>query len=228
MSLSGSLRSGRTGQTGHARLIHKQHGMIWHLYRWLRGSEQILVRPADALPLVLISYVRSDRNGMEQFKESIAETWPSLPERYRHRYRDVLERTPSFVVVLLRRKNICTCLGHHHPPGTESRVTRRLRGLSGVRTGELDLAYEAIREWEPQPLSHLALPIEPGNPELDRFQYQLAMLTVFLHELHHLVAPSESEFAVRSRSQKFYDDLLAHFIAERFGVEYGLRAGGAD
>jgi len=97
-----------------------------------------------------------------------------------------------------------------------------------VRTGELDLAYEAIREWEPQPLSHLALPIEPDHPELRTFQYQLALMTVFLHELHHLVAPQESEFAVRGKSQKFYDDLLAHFISERFGVQYGLRSAGAD
>lgn len=202
--------------------------MLWHLYRWLRGSEQILVRPAADLPLVLISYARGDREGMGRFRQCVEETWLTLPERYRSRYREVLEQTPPFVVVLLRRKNICACLGHHHPPGTESRLTRRLRGMSGVRTGELDLAYEAIREWEPQPLSHLALPIDPDHAELRDFQWHLAMLTVFLHELHHLVAPQESEFAVRSRSQKFYDDLLAHFIAERFGVEYGLRASGSD
>jgi hypothetical protein len=208
--------------------IHKQPGLLFHLYRWMRGSEQILVRPAAELPLVLISYVRSDKTGMVHFRQAIEETWPRIPERYRSRYADVLGRTPSFVVVLLRRKNICTCLGHHHPGGTESRLTRKLHGLSGVRTGEVDLAYEAIREWEPQPLSHMALPIEPGHPELRNYQFQLALLTVFLHELHHLVAPQESEFAVRSRSQKFYDDLLAHFISERFGVHYGLRAAGAD
>lgn len=219
MSLSNSHKPG---------MLHRQNGLLWHLYRWLRGSEQVMVRPIAELPLVLISYVRSDRNGMEQFRAAIEELWPRLPERYRLRYSDLLKETPSFVVVLLRRKNICTCLGHHHPEGTQSRLTRRLRGLSGVRTGELDLAYEAIREWEPQPLSHLALPIEPDHPELTDFQYQLALLTVFLHELHHLVAPKESEFAVRSKSQKFYDDLLAHFISERFGVQYGLRAAGAD
>ena len=53
-------------------------------------------------------------------------------------YSEVLAQTPSFVVVELRRKNVCTCLGHHHPRGTESRLTHRLHGLSGVRTGELD------------------------------------------------------------------------------------------
>ena len=209
-------------------VIHKQRGLLWHIYRWARGTEQTLIRPAAELPLVLISYVRSDRAGMADFRLAIEETWPALPEHYRCRYYEVLAQTPSFVVVELRRKNVCTCLGHHHPRGTESRVMRRLQGLSGVRTGELDLAYEAIREWEPQPLSHMALPIEPGHPELRGFQYQLALLTVFLHELHHLVAPQDSEFAVRGKSQKFYDDLLAHFISERFGVHYGLRAAGGD
>lgn len=219
MSLNSSHKPG---------VIHKQPGLLWQMYRWVRGSEQILVRPAAELPLVLISYVRSDRAGKDDFRQAIEETWPQLPERYRSRYHEVLAAMPSFVVVQLRRKNICTCLGHHHPQGTESRLMHRLHGLSGVRTGELDLAYEAIRQWEPQPLSHMALPIEPDHPELRAFQYQLALLTVFLHELHHLVTPTESEFAVHSRSQKFYDDLLAHFIAERFGVHYGLRAASGD
>jgi hypothetical protein len=219
MSLNSSHKPGVT---------HKQHGLLWHIYRWMRGTEQILIRPAAELPLVLASYTRGDEAGLDEFRRAIEETWPALPERHRFRYREVLAATPSFVVVELRRKNICTCLGHHHPQGTGSRLMSRLQGLSGVRTGEVDLAYEAIREWEPQPLSHMALPIEPDHPELRAFQYQLALLTVFLHELNHLVAPQESEFSVRSKSQKFYDDLLGQFIAERFGVHYGLRAAGAD
>ena len=35
--------------------------------------------------------------------------------------------------------------------------------------------------------------------------------------------PGESELAVRGQSQKFYEDALALFVSERFGVEYGLR-----
>ena len=189
----------------------------------MRGTEQVLVRPAAELPLVLISYARADREGMERLSESLEETWLTLPEAFRRRYTEVLRSAPPFVVVLLRRRNICTCLGHHHPPGTESRLTRRLRGLSGVRTGELDLAFEAIREWEPQPLSHLALPPEADTEEFSSFQWQLALLAVFLHELHHLVSPEEPEVTVRNQSQKFYDDMLSHFVSERFGVVYGLR-----
>jgi hypothetical protein len=163
---------------------------------------------------------------MEHLKESLEETWLTLPDRFRSRYQEILPETPPVVVVLLRRRNFCTCLGHHHPPGTESRITRRLRGLSGVRTGELDLAFEAIREWEPQPLSHLALPPEADTEEFRSFQWRLALLAVFLHELHHLVEPDAPEFGVRTKSQKFYADSLSHYVAEQFGVEYGLRRSG--
>jgi len=198
------------------------------LYLWVRGTEQVLVRPAAELPLVLIAYAKGDRDGMERFKESLEETWLTLPNSFRGRYAEVLPRTPPFVVVLLRRHNLCTCLGHHHPPGTESRITRRLRGLSGVPTGELDLAFEAIREWEPQPLSYPALSTAAQTEDFQAFQWQLALLTVFLHELHHLVSPEEPEFAVRAQSQKFYEDTLAHYVGERFGVAYGLRQAASE
>ena len=198
-------------------------GLLRELYQWLRGTEQFLVRPAAELPLVLIAYAKGDREGMEHLAESLQETWMTLPATLRERYGEVLGRTPPFVVVLLRQRNLCTCLGHHHPPGTESRLTRRLRGLSGVPTGELDLAFEAIREWEPRPLSYPPLRSEAEAEEFRSFQWQLALLTVFLHELHHLVAPREPERTVRNQSDKFYEDILSHFVAERFGVEYGLR-----
>jgi len=211
------------GIHGHTR-IHPQ-SLLRQIYLWIRGTEQILVRPAAELPLVLISYAKGDREGMEHLKESLEETWMTLPETFRQRYAEVLGQVPPFVVTLLRRRNLCACLGHHHPPGTESRLTRRLRGMSGVATGEIDLAYEAIREWEPQPLSLPALHSAAETDEFRSFQWQLALLAVFLHELNHLVSPKESEARVRGKSQQFYEDVLAHFVAERFGVEYGLRHG---
>ncbi|MBI4463364.1 MAG: hypothetical protein HY647_01555 [Acidobacteria bacterium] len=181
------------------------------------------MRPAAELPLVLISYARADWEGAERLRAALEETWLTLPEFFRQQYTAILKSAPPLVVVLLRRRNICACLGHHHPPGTESRLTRRLRSLSGVRTGELDLAYEAIRNWEPLPLSHLALPPEADTEEMTSFQWQLALLSIFLHEVHHLVSPQEAEAVVRQRSQKFYTDTLAHFVTQHFGVEYGLR-----
>ncbi len=211
------------GKDFHGRNRTHSRGLLVQFYQWLRGTEQILVRPASDLPLVLISYEGRDHEGVERLRGSLEETWLTLPDSFRRRYSSILEKTPPLVVVLLRRRNVCTCLGHHHPPGTESRFTRRLRNVSGVRTAELDLAFEAIREWEPLPLSHLALPAEADSDEMISFQWQLALLSVFLHELHHLVWPADAEHQVREQSQKFYVDALSHFVAERFGVEYGLR-----
>jgi len=207
----------------HGRRIGHSPGLLTRFYRWLRGSEQVLVRPVAELPLVLISYAKGDAEGVEPLRESLEGIWTALPESFRQRYAGTLSGTPPLVVVLLRRRNICSCLGHHHPSGTESRLTRKLRSLSGVRTGELDLAFESIREWEPHPLSHLALPPEADTEEMSSLQWELALLAVFLHELHHLVNPEEPESAVRSRSQQFYADALSHFVYERFGVEFGLR-----
>jgi len=207
----------------YGRTTAHSHGLLWQFYRWLRGTEQILVRPAGELPLILISYSRGDYEGVKRLKASLEETWPTLPDSFRQRYFPTLKDAPPLIVVLLRRRNICTCLGHHHPEGTESRITRRLRNLSGVRTGELDLAFEAIRDWEPLPLSHLALPPETVTEETTSFQWQLALLAVLLHELHHLVHPQEPEYVVRRKSQSFYEDVLAHYLSQHFHVEYGLR-----
>ena len=210
----------------HGRQTNHSPGLLRRMYLYLRGTEQLLVRPAAELPLVLIASAAGDQDGVERFKNSLEETWLTLPETFRGRYHTILAQTPPLVVVLLRRHNICTCLGHHHPAGTESRITKKLRNVSGVRSGELDLAYEAIRNWEPLPLSHLALPSEAMGEEMARVQWQLALLSVFLHELHHLVEPKESEHVVRSHSQTFYVDALTHFVSQEFGVEYGLRKAG--
>jgi len=207
----------------HGRGIGHVPGLLTRLCRRLRGGEQVLVRPASELPLVLISFAKGDAGGVGPFREALEAVWSSVPQPFRQRYVGILEAAPPLVIVLLRRYNICACLGHHHPSSSESRLTRKLRGLSGVRTGEIDLAFEAIREWEPLPLSHLALPPEAATREMTALQWQLALLAVFLHELHHLVNPEELESAVRRRSQQFYADALSHFIFERFGVEFGLR-----
>jgi hypothetical protein len=211
------------GRELHSRSRAHSTGLLRRFIRWMRGTNQVLVRPTADIPLVLISYEKADLEGAEHLRESLEETWFTLPVAFQSRYVPILEKAPPLVVVQLRRRGICTCLGHHHPPGTESRFTRRLRHFSGVRTAEIDLAYEAIRDWEPMPLSHLALPEIASGEETVSHQWQLALLSVFLHELHHLVEPSESEQVVRSHSQRFYVDALSQFLSQHFGVEYGLR-----
>ncbi|OFV94440.1 MAG: hypothetical protein A3F68_10510 [Acidobacteria bacterium RIFCSPLOWO2_12_FULL_54_10] len=214
----------------HSKEKSKVHtpGLLRHMYQTLRGREQVLVRPAADLPLVLITYPKGDGVGAGHFREILEDHWLMIPGQFRARYQPILESAPHLMVVLMHRHNVCDCLGHHHPPGTESRLTHKLRNLSGVRTGEMDLAYEAIRQWEPLPLSHLALPPEADSQEFASLQWQLALLAVFLHEIHHMVQPQDSEFVVRTVSQKFYTDCLSYFVAQQFGVEFGLRRAAGD
>lgn len=201
-------------------------GILWRLYVGLRGSEQVLVRPAPELPLALIVHSRRERAPAAELRGALEETWLTIPADIRRQYDAVLQKAPPMVVVILRRKNACGCLGHYHPPGTESRIARKLRAMSGVPVGELDLAFQAIRGWQPLPLSDLA--VEPvvgqaDREEMDVFRYRLSMLDVFLHELDHYAVPRDPEHAVRARSQRFYAEVLDAFMQARFGVRYGLR-----
>ena len=198
-------------------------GLLQKFYQWLWRTEQILVRPAAELPQVLISFVKRDHEGAERLRKSLEGTWLNLPDAYHQRYAPILERTPKLIVVLLCRRNNCGCLGHHHPPGTESKLTHMQRDLNGIHAGELDLAFEAIREWIPLPLSHLALSLEDAEDEFTSFQLQLGLLAVFLEKLHQLVSPGEPEEAVRGQCQAFYSEVLSHFVAQHYRVEYGLR-----
>lgn len=201
-------------------------GLLWRLYVALRGSEELMVRPAAGLPLVLIAHSSRARTAAEEFRGALVETWLTIPQAVRDLYADVLAGVPSMVVVILRSRSLCRCLGHFHPPGTETGIARKLRATSGVPVAELDLAFQGIREWNPLPLSDLAVTpavSEEDRPEVDLFRFRLALLDVFLHELHHYSHPGAAEITVRQLSQRFYAEALDAFMTARFGVRYGLR-----
>lgn len=201
-------------------------GLLHRLYRMVRGSETMLVRPAEPFPLVTLTCLKGDRDGALEVKAALEETWLTLPTELKERYLPVLQRMPPMIVIDVRRRNSCTCLGHFHPRGTESRLARHLRDLSGVEVGELDLAAEAIRDWQPAPLAGMAASAAAGPEaaeELQLFRYRLALLDVLLHELHHLAAPDAREIEVRGQSGKFYEEALDAFMRQRFGSSYGLR-----
>src|SRR6266436_2580098 len=84
-------------------------GLLWRFYRWLRGTEQILVRPATELPLVLISFARGDQEGALLLQQTLGETWVTLPAFFRQRYSAILGAAPPLIIVILRRRNICSC-----------------------------------------------------------------------------------------------------------------------
>ena len=125
--------------------------------------------------------------------------------------------------MVLRARNPCTCLGHHHPPGTQSRIARRLRRDTGIPVGEIDLAAEAIRRWEPLPLSALAADVAVApDAEFQESRFHVGLLTVFLHELEHLAFPDHDEQEVRRRSNDFYAASMRELFSREFGVSYGI------
>lgn len=181
------------------------------------GREQLLVRgPAD-WPLLLLSYPAKHSNIGEEVQQAWLHTLPALHSPAAVSYRQMLPRLPSMVVVILRPLNPCTCLGHHHPRGTESRLARRLAGDMGGDVGEIDLAWEAIRTWRPQPLSSLA-----AGDAFETLHFRVALLAVLLHELEHLAYPDHNEKTVRRTSDGFYaavmDELLSQDGVSRFGM----------
>jgi hypothetical protein len=198
-------------------------GILLQIIDRLRGREQMLVRAGERLPLIVISYPRGNLAFAESLRYAVCRTFFLLSSETRERYGAVMPHLPPLVVVVLRARNTCTCLGHHHPPGTEGRVARRLASDTGLRVGEIDLAVEAIRKWEPLPLAALAAePAATDRQELERFRFHAALLAVFLHELEHLAFPDHDERQVRQRSTEFYAASLREFFSQELGVNYGI------
>jgi len=194
--------------------------LLGSLVSWLRGHEELFVQPAESLPRLFIVYPRGKRAHAELLAAVYTHTLPGLPEELRERYYAMLRRLPPVIVVELRAWNTCDCLGHVHPAGAESRVTRRLASDLGGSVAEIDLAYKAIERWRPQPIASLAA----GDAVAGFEQYHLkaALLCVLLHELDHIADPEKRERDVRSESNEFYSKVLRTMIEEDTGTPYGI------
>ncbi len=202
------------------RLRVHPRGTLPRLLEWVRGREQLLVRAGEELPLLLLSFPRGRVTVAQEIELACAHTLPRLGPDTRGAYQRVLARLPTMVVVLLRPRNPCGCLGHHHPRGTEARLTRRLAAELGSTVGEIDLAYDSIRAWEPQPLSARAA-VQLGDRLAD-IHFQAAVLAVLLHELEHLAIPESAEPDTRARSDWFYARTMQELVAEESGAAYGM------
>jgi hypothetical protein len=205
-------------------------GLLRQLYDYLRGHDQLLIQAGQELPLVVASYPKGRTWFATSLQSALCSIFRSLPAGQRAAYRDVLDRVPSLVVAELRRANACHCLGHHHSPGTESRLARRLSADTGLRVGEIDLAIQSIRAWQPLPLAALAAAVAASehspraetSAELEYRRFHTALLAVFLHELEHLAFPDRPEQAVRRRSDEFYGAVMREYVREEYGVAYGI------
>ncbi len=188
----------------------------------VRGRDQRLVRPGVGYPLLLLNHPRGHTAAIDEIETILAHGLPLLPHRILQPYAGMFGALPVMVTVILRPYNPCGCLGHFHPRGTESRLTRRLTMDLGSYVGELDLAYEAIRQWAPRPLSALATGELGGR--LRELHFEAALLAVFLHELEHVAYPNRGERDVRGASDEFYLDLMRELVDQEGGGAYGLRS----
>ncbi|MEK7406596.1 MAG: hypothetical protein AAB225_15950 [Acidobacteriota bacterium] len=200
-------------------LVHPP-GIAQRLLEWLRGRDQMLLRPAGELPLLLLSFPRGGQAAAREIEAAYTRTLPGLRPETRAPYEPVFRSLPVMVAVLLRPVNPCGCLGHHHPRGAESRFARRLSADLGHPIAEIDLAYEGIRDWQPEPLSSLAAGDLGGR--MRELHFQAAVLAVLLHEMEHLTFPDRSETEIRARSNEFYAMTMRELVAAESGAYYGM------
>lgn len=195
-------------------------GILARLRERIRGREQRLVRAGAEMPLLLLVYPRGAREVALELESTYAHLLPAGGSGARELYHDLWGALPAIIVVQLREKNPCGCLGHHHPPGTESRLARKLGAELGHPVAEIDLAYESIRAWRPEPLAALAAD-EPGG-RLDPLRFRVALLTVLMHEMEHLAFPERSEQQIHGRSRDFYRRTMSELVGEELGKDYGI------
>ena len=175
---------------------------------------RLVGRPA---PVVVIAHRWSDRSAAHRVAHSLEHDWMEAPESSRAPYDQILLRAPDLVVLQLRRKNVCGCLGHRHILVRESPFAAPHEIFGAAAIGEMDIAFEQIDAWHPLPLSDTAIDVKflsgSRQREFHERQFRLKVLSVFMHELNHLVFPPEPEASVLGRSLEFYREALESYAA---------------
>ena len=190
----------------------------WIRWRqWASGRRYRVGQFSDrARPLVIVAYSFRDTASARQLALAVEQDWAAVPNRCREAYDEILFKVPGLIIVQLRRKNVCGCLGHRHLIVKEAPFAEAHEAFGGVRVGEIDIAYERVKTWQALPLSDTALDTKfLEGPRLEEFrarQFRLRLLSILLHETNHLVAPDEPETSVRERSLAFYHDALASYV----------------
>ena len=190
----------------------------WVRWReWASGRRYLVVRFEDRrTPLVIIAHSVRDARMARQLALAVERDWARVPTRHRDPYDEILFKCPEWVVVQLRRTNLCGCLGHRHMVVKEAPFAESHEAFGGASVGEMDIAYERVQAWQASPLTDTALDTRfLEGSRLEEFraqQFRLRMLSIILHELNHLVFSQESESSVRERSLAFYRDALASYV----------------
>lgn len=184
---------------------------------WARGRRYLLTRYGDrSRPLVVIAHSFRGARIARQTSLCLEQDWLDVPNSCREAYDEVLFNAPGLVILQLRQDNVCGCLGHRHPYVKEPPFAEAHDAFRGVSLGEMDIAYKRVEPWQALPLSDTALDAKflEGSRlvEFHKKQFRLKMLSIMLHETHHLVAPNEPEKVIRERSVAFYHDALASYV----------------
>jgi hypothetical protein len=198
--------------------LHSQPRWIrWR--RWLSGRRYRMARFSDRpLPLVIVAYSLRDGAMARQVALAVEQGWAGVPKSCRDVYDEMLFQAPELIVIQLRRKNVCGCLGHRHVVVKEAPFAEPHEAFGGARVGEMDIAYQRVETWPALPLSDTALDVKflEGSRlvEFRAQQFRLRLLSVFLHETNHLVSPHEPEASILERSLSFYREALAQYVEE--------------
>ncbi len=172
--------------------------------------------PDRARPLVVVAHSSRDGARAAQVVHAVEHDWPEVPAVCHESYAEILDKAPDIIVVQLRRKNVCGCLAHRHVVVKESPFAEPHEAFAGAAVGEMDIAYARVESWLALPLMDTAFDTKfmPGS-RLEEFreqQLRLRLLSILLHETHHMVFPHDREDAVRDRSLAFYREALASYV----------------
>lgn len=184
---------------------------------WMRRRRYFLTHFSDrAHPLLVIAYSRRDAAMARQAPIAIEQDWAEAPPSCREAYDAILADTCRLIIVQIRRENVCACLGHRHPAVRERPFAEMHDVFGGVRMGEIDVAWRAVSRWQAQPISDTAMDTKfLEGSRLEAFhkkQFRLKLLSVILHEIHHLTCPEEPENEIREHSISFYHEALASYV----------------
>jgi hypothetical protein len=183
---------------------------------WLAGRRyRTAAFPDRPSPVVVVAHRFRDPARAEYVVRAIERDWIETPSRCREAYQETLELAPGLIVVQLRRKNVCGCLGHRHVTVREAPFSESHEAFGGAAVGEMDIAFDRVESWLAQPLMDIALDTQfvagSRRKEFHEQQLRFRLLSIMLHETHHMVAPQAPEEAVRGRSLAFYREALGNY-----------------
>jgi len=184
---------------------------------WLAGRRYRLAAfPDRPRPVVVVAHRYRDPTRAEQVVRAVERDWAETPSRCREPYEEILENAPGLIVVQLRRKNVCGCLGHRHVVVKEAPFCESHDAFGDAAVGEMDIAFDRVESWLAQPIMDTALDTQfiagSRREEFHDQQLRFRLLSILLHETHHMVAPQATEDVVRGRSLTFYREALGNYV----------------